>query len=1602
MHCRTAVAFFALFYGLLCCQTLLTAKQQVEKYSQQIDAIADELIHKTQAPGVSIAVGSNSQLIFSKGFGLADVENDVPVTELTRFRTASIAKSLTAVLVLSLEERGAIDLDASIQTYLPDFPEKEWPVTCRNLLGHLGGIRHYRSSAESSSTEQFDSVSDGLRVFAEDPLRHQPGSKFLYSSFGYNLLGAVAEQAGTSKGTETFMELLHRHVLEPAGMTHTVEDNQSAIISARSRGYMKRRVDKITQNAAENQGAFSTIQNAPLHNTSMKIPGGGLLSTPSDLVRFASALNTGRLLRPDTCQKMWTRQTKLDGSKSSYGLGWKISQHHGRKMVSHSGGQAGTSTLLVLFPESGTSVAIMCNLQNVALTATARRIADLFLPQQIQKPDYNIALSRLRSAIDHELVTHQLPALSIGLVDGDQVVWSQGFGFQDEEKNVPATSATRYRFPGFSHLISSVAVMKSVDRGLLRLDEPLSDFLPSWNPVDPTARELTLRQLLSHRSGLILEPPIGNRYDLAIPTLDESLKQLQAVPLIHRPGTRIKLSRASLLLVHAALEVALRKANPLIIQEEVLDALNMNQSSYSSDSKVDSLALGWSRTFDGRSFKVANPQSDIGHPEHFVSTVDDMAKFLSWIIRQSESEDRDLLTSSSFQEMANPMSSVLGVQSGFGLGFQVQDFEGYSAIGLGDSNSGYSAQLLAIPEMRLGVVVATPLDCQIGTISRIAEYALRLVLAQLEGANLPDYPTTNQVPLDRAHALVGHFQMQDSDRWAQISLVSGKLYLRHGNFQREIRSSSSDGSLVIDNAVGLAATLTQDATGNIQINNEAYHRVADVVPEEIAFHWKGLVGEYGPDHRVLYILEEAGKLTALVDWSNYYPLRPLDQDTFQFPDSGLHQGEKLIFHRDSEGRATEVVLSGIRLQRRNVEPELGSTFKIEPIRPLEELRAVAQLATPPQESRDFRKPELQELITLDSTFKLDIRYATENNFTGSVFYNQPRAFLQLPAARAVVRVQNALKPSGLGLLIHDAYRPWYVTKMFWEATPKVLRNFVANPSRGSRHNRGCAVDLSLFDLATGKPISMVSGYDEFTQRAYAMYPGGTSRQRYYRDLLRHLMEREGFSVYEDEWWHFDYHLWQDYPVQNAAFESLSDISSDNPEVVFEYAETANGRLSLADGFHGIWYMNQPSKDEYVYKYSGGMATYPWQHHPVAIYSPKAHKTFFVYGGRYSTRNTLLHCVSYFDHATGMVARPRILLDKKTNDAHDNPVLCIDNQGHVLIFSSAHGTTRPAYIHRSRRPYDIDEFDCVATTNYSYPQPWNLAEQGLLLLHTRYKGGRVLHAMNSPDGMNWSEPRALAHIDEGHYQVSQVYGNRIATAFNFHPQGKGLNHRTNVYYMESSDAGHTWSNVHGQELSVPLIEVDNPALVADFASKGQLCYMRCVRFTSQGQPVILFVKSGGYQSGPQNDPRQFMTAHWTGTEWEIRQAMKCDNNYDFADLEIREDGIWQISGATQEGPQAYNTGGEIAIWHSHDEGASWQFVKQLTMQSTYNHNFPRKPENAHRDFYLLWADGHARQLSDSVLYFTDRDGTAIWKLPTKISGEDRMVRPARFEVGDVLR
>lgn len=438
------------------------------------------------------------------------------------------------------------------------------------------------------------------------------------------------------------------------------------------------------------------------------------------------------------------------------------------------------------------------------------------------------------------------------------------------------------------------------------------------------------------------------------------------------------------------------------------------------------------------------------------------------------------------------------------------------------------------------------------------------------------------------------------------------------------------------------------------------------------------------------------------------------------------------------------------------------------------------------------------------------------------------------------------------------------------------------------------------------------------------------------------------------------------------------------------------RPEVADGYRGIWYMNQPLKSDYVYKYSGGFATYPQQHVPIAIHVPSQRKTFFVFGGsagNVSERgDELQHLVSYYDHVTGTVPRPVRILQKRTEDAHDNPTLSIDAAGHLYVFSSAHGVTRPSYIHRSQRPYDISAWELLVTTNFSYTQPWYLPQsKRFLFLHTLYKNGeRTLNWKTSADGRTWTAPQLLAHLELGDYQVSQRQGDtdRVATAFDLHPnqgrEGKGLNYRTNLYYAETRDGGVTWTTAGGSKLALPLTDAKNPALVRDYRAENLNVYLKDIAFTAAGEPVILFLTSKGFDPGPQSGPFQWHTARWTGRAWDFRAFTTSDHNYDHGSLYIEADGTWRVIAPTAPGPQPGGTGGDVQMWTSRDQGAKWELVKTLTANSRYNHTYVRKPVNAHPDFYALWADGSPLEPTPSSLYFATQEGR-VFRLPERMSG-----------------
>lgn len=448
----------------------------------------------------------------------------------------------------------------------------------------------------------------------------------------------------------------------------------------------------------------------------------------------------------------------------------------------------------------------------------------------------------------------------------------------------------------------------------------------------------------------------------------------------------------------------------------------------------------------------------------------------------------------------------------------------------------------------------------------------------------------------------------------------------------------------------------------------------------------------------------------------------------------------------------------------------------------------------------------------------------------------------------------------------------------------------------------------------------------------------------------------------------------------------------------------DGALNAKDsGYRGIWYMNQPTKDEYAYKYSGGLGTYTSSHNPFAVFCPEVNKTFFCYGGaKPENSRELLHMVSYYDHQTGTVPRPTILLDKQTDDAHDNPVISVDDGGYVWIFSTSHGTSRPSYIHRSSEPYSIDRFERVEAfwqgdsggekplTNFSYAQVWHVPDMGFAFFFTLYKNPaeRTLFCMTSKDGVSWTNFTRLAAIGMGHYQISSASAQRLSSAFNYHPKPGGLNKRTNLYYIESPDFGTTWTTVDGKPLQLPLATVENPALVIDYESQGLLVYLMDLAYDEHGHPAILYLTSKSHQPGPAGGRRTWCVTRWNGERWETAPVTVSDNNYDMGSLYIESDGVWRIIGPTEEGAQVGNPGGEIAAWVSRDQGKTWSKTLTFTQHSEKNHTYVRRPVNAHPEFYAFWADGNAREPSGSSLFFCTQSGE-VCKLPEHIDNDQHV-------------
>jgi len=770
-------------------------------------------------------------------------------------------------------------------------------------------------------------------------------------------------------------------------------------------------------------------------------------------------------------------------------------------------------------------------------------------------PKYAKTANALEAFIERQMKEQNLPAFSIALVDDQKIVWARGFGYADANRKVPATAQTVYRVGSVSKPFTDIAIMQLVEKGKLDLDAPITQYLPDFHPKNPFGAPITLRELMAHRAGLVREPPAGNYFDSSTPSLAATVKSLNLTNLVYPPGTHTKYSNAGVAVVGYVLQCETGQAYEQYMKQHVLEPMGLDESSFAMSSQIQSrVATGVMWTYDGLTIPTPTFSLDEGPAGSLYSTVSDLGRFLEVLFAGGRGPNGPILQQQTLEEMWKPQFAPAGAKAGYGLGFGVSQLDGHRMVGHAGGIYGFATQASALPDEKLGVVTVTTVDGANAVTARVADLALRMMLAVRSGKAPPETPETAPVTPTMALTLSGRYSNSSSafdlidggttsftsggQTASDFTHEDGPLFLLPVDGGWLVRLRLVGSNLIGDGRLGYGPELTPVAEG-VRVGDASFARAEMPKPKPSPRSWDGLIGEYGWDYDRLYILERDGKLTALIEWFEYDPLREISNNVFAFPGHGLYDAEQAVFTPGADGVATAVRIGGVVFPRRKLGGTTGPFFHIQPLKPIAELRREALAAQPPKETGNFRKPDLVDVTSFDPKIKLDIRYATTRDFIRTPVYTEAKAFLQRPAAEALARVAHKLEARGYGLLIHDAYRPWYVTKIFWDATPVDKRIFVADPSDDSRHNRGCSVDLTLYDLATERQVPMTGHYDEMTERSYARYPGGTSLEHWYRNLLRRTMESEGFTVYQFEWWHFDYKSWQHYPILNLKFEQLS-------------------------------------------------------------------------------------------------------------------------------------------------------------------------------------------------------------------------------------------------------------------------------------------------------------------------------------------------------------------------------------------------------------------------------------------------------------------------------
>lgn len=788
------------------------------------------------------------------------------------------------------------------------------------------------------------------------------------------------------------------------------------------------------------------------------------------------------------------------------------------------------------------SVVLICSIGFLLLLVNS---GGWLTEQMALRDDASVLEDSLSAYISHEMRDKQIPGLSVVLIDGQTTVLEKGYGTTQIGQAAPASPYTVYRGGTLAQLFTTIAVLQRVQHDRLDLDEPVLKYLPWFRPANPYGLPLTLRQILSHQSGLPTESPVGHYFDASQPSLSATTNSLNQVSVIYPPETFTKYSNAGFGVAGMVLEATLEKPFEQHMRA-ILDRMNLMRTSFSPRYDLRSkMATGYIATLDGRMLEAPYFEHGNTPANNLYTTVNDLGLFLKVVFADGISENGEVLNADHFEDMWTIQLATTRGQEPYGLGFSV-DQTGEQHLAFIHSNFyGFSGYLALLPDKDIGVAILANVEHASSTLERIGKYALHLASAQRDALPFPSLPVYATPDQTMRRLATGDYA---TDGTFYITQAGDALNL-YRNFARTRLRQFGD-SLVHDDRYHHGDFMIADGV-SVEWKNTLYSKREPVPPAPTPGYLAGLMGYYGPIGNPVTILERNGALYALKDWHQAYPLTEIAADTFALPDVGMYGGERLVFERDESGVALHVNFANMVLDRTpaahykfnytNLQLESPVDLTLDPAD--EAIPANMHTVLPPS-------TQIVDLTMIDPLLNLDIQYASSTNIFNAQLYPEARAFLQRPLAEALFRIQRAIRRMGLGLIIYDSYQPWQVTHAIWQSVPDSLKLFFDDPASGSCQNRGSAISLSLYNLSSGELLPMPSEYGAVSSDAISDFPILNNTRRWNRDLLRRLMESEGFYVSQNRWWHFEHQSCKDYPILNIPINEIEANINLDPKGIY--------------------------------------------------------------------------------------------------------------------------------------------------------------------------------------------------------------------------------------------------------------------------------------------------------------------------------------------------------------------------------------------------------------------------------------------------------------------